>query len=446
MIYQILIVALIIEALVAFWKPKYAIGICLAIIFLFPNSLKFNVGINLNSFNLAVIIVVLSLVKTILTTKSLYPQIPRTIKFYTIYVATTSFFCALTNISFGEYIQNMILFVMEYGLIAYALSWICMGEKDFKVFNIVLITVSCIIICYGLLNYATKINPYMAYISMVTDSEIDMSNSFMEEQRGLLDGRISSVFPHPLQLGQWSLLVFAYFYYELKEKVNSFFYYTFLFLIFIIAFMTGSRSALVPILLVPIINLLHQSPFKIIRYSILAVFSLIVLFPFLPNKVQDNVEATVFFGDDEAASKAEIRGSSKDGRIGQFEIALSEIRDNPLLGKGFNYSSKNREKLSAGLLGLESIFLSHIIDGGILGLIIFIFFYITLYRKIRNSCDSNMTKAMADSLCIPFFISISLTGISYSFFCVYLIFYMIMQYKIQTIQYPSNCKLVKNLK
>ena len=57
MIYQLLLIALIIEIVVAYRNPKYAVGICLTNIMFFPDSIKYNVGVNLNSFNLSVICV-----------------------------------------------------------------------------------------------------------------------------------------------------------------------------------------------------------------------------------------------------------------------------------------------------------------------------------------------------------------------------------------------------
>lgn len=43
-----------------------------------------------------------------------------------------------------------------------------------------------------------------------------MANVFQEESRGLIAGRISSTFIHPLQLGQASLLLFVMHYINLS--------------------------------------------------------------------------------------------------------------------------------------------------------------------------------------------------------------------------------------
>ncbi|MBQ9664955.1 MAG: O-antigen ligase family protein [Bacteroidaceae bacterium] len=430
MIYYILFLSLLIEVGVAFINPKNAIGICLVIIFLLPYNLKFNLGINLNSFNLAVIIIIASLFKTALTQRCEYPMITKVILLYVTYVIITSFFCALGTITMGEYLQNMVLLLMEYGLLAYFMCWMKLNVKDIRRFNTILFLVSVIIIVYGFLNYAMKFNPYRAYISLITDAELDMSNDFMEEQRGFLDGRVSSVFSHPLQLGQWVVLVFAYSVYEFKERLHPILYYTFLISLFFIALLTGSRSSLFPLLITIIIYVIHHKPGKIARYAIGISLLMALSFSFLPSKVQSYFEATVFFWDDKVSSDANITGSSKEGRVGQFELAWASIDDNLLFGEGFNYNVKHREDLPEKLAGFESIFLSHLVDGGLIGLFIFIIFYFKLYKILKYRCHNRSDKARVDSLCLSFFICISLTGITYSFFCIYLVFYMITLYRV----------------
>lgn len=430
MIYKIFLITLLVEAVVAFRNPKYAVGICLANIVFFPASIKFNIGVNLNSFNLSVICVSIPFMVYALKRKCLFPTISKQILFYVIYVAITSLFCALNSIAFSEYIQNMILLLMEYGLLAYVMCWSQMRKKEIMAFDIILVVVGMIVILYGFANYVLKFNPYLAYISMVTDVSDDMSNAFMEEQRGFLEGRVSSFFAHPLHLGQWVVMVFAYSFYELKKSVHPIIYYVFIVLLFVTAFLTGSRSSLFPLFLVLLIFVLHQNRKVLLKYFLGGIFLFAIAYPLLPETVQDYVEATVLFWSDDASSKADIEGSSTEMRFDQIETAISAIDDNPIFGKGFNYSSKHGDNLPLGLYGLESIFLSHTINGGLLGLLAFIFFYFKLYVLLRKRCRAANDRAMVDSLCLSYFVSICLTGIVYSFFCVYLIFYIMTLYRV----------------
>lgn len=433
MIYNILLLLLLIEAVVALNNPPSGLGLCLAIIFLVPNCVKLNFGVGMNSFNLAVLIIIVSLSKNVFSQRCVYPAITKSILLYFSYVIITSLLCALENNTLDEYLQNMVLLFMEYGMLAYFMCWMKMDTREIKRFNKILFLVSVIIIIYGFFNYVIKFNPYREYISLITNLEVDMSNDFMEEQRGFLDGRVSSVFGHPLSLGQWTVLIFAYSIYEFKEQLHPIFYYIFMLSLFIIALLTGSRSSLLPILVTIFIFVINHKPSKVVK-SFLCISLLFSLsYSFFPKNFQSYFEATVFFWDDKASSNANINGSSKEGRIEQLELAWGAIDDGPILGKGFNYNVKKRDDLPNGLVGLESIFLSHLVDGGLLGLSMFIMFYFKLYMILRSYCHTRIARSRVDSLCLSYFICICLTGITYSFFCIYLIFYMVTLYRISGI-------------
>lgn len=444
MIYQILIVALLFEVLLACLNPKYAISICVTIIFLIPNTLKFNVGINLNAFNLAILIVILSLSRYKANEKCKYISLKKTLIFYFSYVIVTSFLFSDDKISFGEYVQNMILFLMEYGLLAYFMCWVSMSEKEIEVFNYVLLAVIIVIVSYAFVNYALKANPYRAYISLITNADIDMADSFLQEQRGFLDGRVSSVFGHPLVLGQWVVLVFNYVIFEFKNRIYPLYYYILLIILFLTAVLTGSRSSLVPVLLSSLLYIIQFGKAKVVKYLICGGMVFLISYPLLPSKIQDSIEATVFFWDDDISSKADIKGSSKEGRFEQFELAMSSVSDNPLFGKGFNYNVKYRDSLPTGLAGVESVLLSHTIDGGIVGLLVFFFFYYRLFRVLMKKCQYRRDKYRVTSLMLSYFVAICLTGVTYSFFCVFLIFYMITLYRISNAN-RNNQVLVKSI-
>jgi hypothetical protein len=304
-----------------------------------------------------------------------------------------------------------------------------MNNKGLNFFNFLLIIVSSIIVVYAFINYVLKYNPYIAYVSMVSDSE-DLSNKFIEEQRGILDGRVSSVFTHPLQLGQFIVLIFTYFLYEFREKLHPLVRGVFLTLFFICAVLTGSRAALVPIFVVGLIYMLQFSTPKLLRYIIGGVVLISFVYVNLPKDTQAFVNANVMFWDDRVAEKSDIQGSSKEGRLGQVELAISVISDNPILGKGLKYKNNHEEMMPKGIVGAESIFILTMIEGGFLGLIVFLFFYYKLYKLLKKRCVSKFDISRVNALCMSFFISICLTGISYSFFCIFMIFYMITLYRI----------------
>ena len=429
MIYNILLLALLVEFMVGIKNPKNSLGIAVVIILLIPSAIKFSIGVNLNSFNLSMLVFIFLLIPVCFKYSPLYPRIRKPFVWYTIYVFVSSLIVSVGFIPMSEYIQNMVLFLFEYSIVAYVMCWIKFDDSEIRKFNNVLLLVSIIIILYSLICYVTKINVYMAYINIVSDVSTDMSEKFMQEQRGILDGRVSGNFGHQLQLGQCVLLLFSYFFFEHSGK--KIFSSIFLLGLFVTAILTGSRSSLVPIFLVILINLFSYKKKEILLRCVVALVSISITFPLLPNKTQDFVKGSVLFWDDKAASKADINGSSFGDRKGQLSAAFSHIDDSFLLGKGFNFHVKHGEEYSDDVYGYESIFLSHTIDGGILGTLAFLLFYYQLYRQLLKRCCKNIGRLRVHSLCLPFFVSMSLTGISYSMFCFFLILYMMTLYRVQ---------------
>ena len=60
----------------------------------------------------------------------------------------------------------------------------------------------------------------------------------------------------------------------------------------------------------------------------------------------------------------------------------------------------------------------------------FFTFYIFLYKGLLMKCISKREKGRVHSLCLPFLLSICLTGVSYSFFTLYVILYFLTLYNI----------------
>lgn len=152
-------------------------------------------------------------------------------------------------------------------------------------------------------------------------------------------------------------------------------------------------------------------------------------YPMLPKKVRTTVEGIVLFWDDKAAVKADIHGSSVDGRTEQLAYAFQAIDNRLLMGYGEGHV-RNYGSTHPGLLGYESIVLEELVDSGILGVVIFFTFYIFLYKGLLMKCISKREKGRVHSLCLPFLLSICLTGVSYSFFTLYVILYFLTLYNI----------------
>ena len=436
-IYIALIILLILEAIIARANPSYAIAIILIINLLIPGIIKIDIGaINLNAFNLSVCIYCIVIFFGKKNKRLL--ALRRTLIIYAVYIFIALLIATLDQFYLFEFLQRYILFLLEYICLAYAFTYVKCDNKTSKVFDIGVIISGLIIIGYGICNYILQLNPYIGYLSILTDTD-DMSNLFQFEQRGFIEGRISSTFTHPLQLGQASVIMFAYSFYQFKNRINKLLYYLICIGLILMCFLCGSRSAIFPIVIILALYIIFSSPQKIFSYFIIAIVVASVGFYSLPKETQTTIKALVFVWDKKASDNADIRGSSIDSRMVQLNDAMRIIKGNTLLGKGEGYVSKYGSK-HPEMYGYESIILKYIVDGGVLGLIAFLVFYIKLYRILLSNALNRFDKSRVHSLFISFFVNILLTGIAYSFFTLFMIFYLMTYYSIKS----SNRFLIKN--
>lgn len=426
-VYSISLLWLLAAVLFGYKKPALALPFFTSLQLLIPSVIKYNIGINMNIFNISVLLFCILSFRFIKCTTPINVNIKNCLKAYLLYVCLYSLIASFGNYPLGEYVHNMILFFFEYIGMAYCLNYVPVDEKSIKYFNVVIIASSLVIIIYGIFNYIIKINLYIAYVTMIADLDIDMANAFMEEQRGMIDGRISSTFLHPLQLGQAALLLFIYIFYGLQRRMNKILFWAVLLGLVAMIILCGSRSAIFPLVISIFFYLRFVNVRKKVCYAIVGFLLLIIVYPMMPIKMQKTVKALVFVWDEKSSSNANIHGSSISGRWEQYDAALGIIRNNLFWGFGNGYVKEHGSE-HPRMLGYESFVLKELLDGGIFGVIAFLLFYLYLYKLLVKKAISFKEKTWAHSLCCSFLMSAFLTGIAYSFFSLYIIFYFMTYY------------------
>lgn len=424
MIYQIIIFLLLSQLILGIKNIKYAIIFLIIITFLIPNTLKFNLGgINLNVFNLSTTILALCSWKYIRKKNLLYLSLKKQILFIVLYILIISFFNTIGEYGIGFWIKSSILYFMEFYLVSYCFLYIKLDSKKIYWINISIAIVTAIVSLYAIINYITKINPYIAYVSLLTDT-LDASEAFINEERGALMGRVTGTFTHPLILGQMMLLAFSYLIFQLKQWKNKLIYLIICILTICPIMLCGSRSALFPLLLIPLFNIFYLGTKKFIKYIFIVILILPLCISILPKEYQSTAEAMIYVWDSSKSEKAEIKGSNKDMRINQINDALKIIENDLIFGKGNGYI-KEYGSNHPEMLGYEGLILYTLVDLGILGTILFLMFYIFLYKYILFKAKKNIEKVQATSLCGCYFICILLTGISYSTFSFFFLLYFL---------------------
>ena len=148
-----------------------------------------------------------------------------------------------------------------------------------------------------------------------------------------------------------------------------------------------------------------------VMYGMIAVMLLIIAYNTVP-VVEDKVNKVT----DVFVENSETEGSSIQMRLSQYAYVLIYTEGNEWLGLGTGYwvhiYSEDQRSVE-GLLGVESVILSYLLERGIIGLILWIAFYTIIFRYFwkNRKCRG---KPSASSL--------ALTGMGASVLTLYLVF------------------------
>lgn len=334
-----------------------------------------------------------------------------------------SFISSLGWRPISVYIKDSILYLLEFYAMGIFILMIPFTRKDIRVLAYASLAIGIFITIYAIFNYVTGLNPYLMWINFETGN-FDMTAVYMNESRGVLSRRSSSTFTLPLALGQFMCLLqfFLCFYYRENKKIISIIYMVFL----IPIVLSGSRSCIFPSLLLPLMYFFISST-KTKFYAIVSIF---VISPFiymgLPEKHKDTLIATICVWDEKKSDKVDINGSSVSMRENQIKSALKIVKDSPIFGKGIGYVKEKGDEHKDEMLGYEGFLLQSLIESGIFGTLIFFIFYISFSMYMVKQVNYKKETMYVITYSIMYLISILLTGVVYSTFSYFLLFYVLI--------------------
>ena len=416
---------------------KYGSMFILAAYCLIPINFGLNIGLRLNIVTLLVGCFMIMALRYVGKNKCIDPLLKRILIIYAIFAIISSFIAHLFTPYLSEYPRNILAFLVNFFFVGFFLNYLNFDSKLLNAMSNLQFLLSIVVGSYGIYNYLIGFNPYIAFVSMITDSN-DMSNVFMDEERGFILGRVSSTFIHPLLLGQTSIVFFTYVLFVEKSKVKK---AASLFFWGLMIVLCGSRSALIPLFVVLVIYAFLGVKGKIVKNTTLLLLFIAVGISFIPKDYQETAKGFLFFWDDSYAKETNIKGSSFEMRIGQFDNAFGIIKDNVLFGKGVGYVSQHGDK-HPQMLGYESFIFQYIIDGGILGLFTFCSFLFILYMNLLKRCKRRKEYGMAHSLCLGYYLNILFTGIQSGTFIIFIIIYFFTDYHL--LVYNRKLKISRN--
>lgn len=254
------------------------------------------------------------------------------------------------------------------------------------------------------------------YILLGMDSNeylIDM----IESTRGAFSFRMQSTFGHPLSLGQY-LLVLVPIYFCSLSGIGNKTRITTMILLVISIFLSGTRGAIFPLLVIITIFLIRFSKIKLLKYSLLSFCFLTITYILLPINIQMSINQQISdfstyiqFWDDKKQNKSNLSGSSVAMRLEQFEAATNEIKNNPFFGRGRvyrEYYQSQHSQMHPKLLGYESFILLILVEQGWIGLLFFTIITFAMYQIFRKRTNNIIILRL---IFIAYILSTLITGI-----------------------------------
>ncbi len=417
---QCLLLLLALEAYVCWRHLQYALILLIVFGFLVPPLLSVPLGpIKLNTFNLSCFIFC---VGATLHRKKTYKD-ETLVKLICVISVTLSIMSFVASLSWRPvivYVKDTILYMLEFFAVGLVLPLIPFSRKDVRVLSTAFLLIGIFISLYAVMNYIMGYNPYIILVNALAGT-VDMASFYMDESRGILARRSSSTFLLPLALGQFMCMLQLYLVYIYRGKrwLSVCLYFVF----FVPIVLSGSRSCIFPALLFPLVYFFFCGKMVKLTIAVMIVVGTPAVIFFLPDKYSDTILATVCVWDEKKSDKIGIHGSGVSMRKDQMKSAMRIIEDSPFIGKGIGYVKEKGADHKDEMLGYEGFLLQSIIESGMIGTSLFLlfFFIMQVYAIKRVRCMRDLPYII--SFPIMYLMSIIMTGVVYSSFCYYLVFY-----------------------
>lgn len=264
------------------------------------------------------------------------------------------------------------------------------------------------------------LNPYTSFISNYFGI-MDSADIYSDSESRLdfsTTGKIQSTMIHPML---WtlilclSLVIFILDYLKTKNKI-----YWILFVIICFNILTsGVRTGIAALVIGFVYYLIRRRSFKLIILESILVIALVIV-------VQSNKELSNLVNSfvDVSGQESDVQGSSISMRLIQFRGALEEIKGHELFGKGYGWTTYYMAMYGDHpiLLAFESLLFVILCNNGYIGLLIWIFFFILLYRLHRNILDNKADILLMDTFVIIYLAYAIGTG-EYGYLQFFSIFY-----------------------
>lgn len=341
---------------------------------LFDKGLSFGGALQIKDVIL-IIFILIFLTRTKIAYKYKYPFMLCTFISVFSYIATA-------YVSIEPHWPFTILKCIRYfGLPVCFYYYVIRGQNVFPSFVRALLYFSLFVFLYSMLETIIGTSPIVNFINDYNGNGYNMDETF---RYGLK--RVQAVFIHSTALGYYCVTVVAFFMLFMNNKfrvlysINNRLYWLVIWGLTITAFLTGTRSAIIPIVIVYFWNY----KFKILKVKNLLGYAIIICIAYFLASIYladylSSIWNSILNTNDNAV------GSSTDMRDRQFEIAFYYWAQAPILGNGAGYTFDVVTPQNVDMYGAESIWMPLLIDNGIVGCVAYLLCYISAFKYILSN-------------------------------------------------------------
>lgn len=304
------------------------------------------------------------------------------------YLASYLLSMIFSIVSIEEVLTGTIKYFIQNFIILYLFQKALTGFDEIKLFIKATFVVAVLIISLGLFEAIVGDNPILDYVFM--NAPIDAIEGKMYyippfmQMSGELQQRFGMVrafsfFNIHIAFGCACVLLLFLYAYLYKHKIILFkkFYLAIGIGLFLTGvFLCNSKTPMVGLLFftIGILSFRDISRSYVVFFIATVAFVLLIYFPDYLNNIQALFNSNV---------AEEGGGSNVAMRTRQFEVGLSLFERSPLVGNGIgSIAVFMKGGNNADLLGAESSWLKILPERGLVGVIVYLYLYFTMYRKL----------------------------------------------------------------
>lgn len=307
-------------------------------------------------------------------------------------------------------------FIRKYGIFFFVFI-ACLGCKNQKAIIKVTFIYLLVLTSFGILNLLTKHAIYVDWVLAGLDADSvmgDAGSKFTYEDRF----RVQAMFANPFDYGYFCLTLLLYYWYLLKGKLikKNLFYVASICCLFGI-FTCGCRTILacsiVGFLIFVLFGYNLKSKLKLSLASLFLIFTVTLMMP-------DNVNKQINFLTSAFTDDPNVGGSSLSMRQTQTAAVMYYIQDNMAFGRGYGFfvndlgfGGGRSEIVDKDLCGLEGVYMSLLLERGIVGLVLYVLFWLSIIwitLNIAKKTKDRRTLAICLSVIASYLAFANMTG------------------------------------